>query len=520
MPAPWPLTPPTPADRAAYADAEPRPFWLADLPTREPCPPLHGPAEADLCIVGGGFTGLWAALHAKADDPGRDIVLLEAGTIGCGASGRNGGFLIGSLTHGLENGLARFGDEIELLERLGRENLAGLVADLERLGIDCDLEMTGELTPSVAAYQDGWAAETAELYGRFGYEVEVFADAVAMRAEVDSPLYRGGAWVKDGGGVLDPAKLAIGLFDAARRLGVRVHEGTPVISIEDSGSRGRTIRQAVDPSGRGGRGNPSVDLAAAGRGQDAGTVARPGPTSAPVVVRTPAGTLTARRVLVGTSAYPSPVREIRRYIAPVYDYALMSEPLGPARRRALGWGRRQGIGDGGNRFHYYRLSADDRILWGGFDAVYRYGGPVRPDLDDHDATFARLAQNFRVTFPQLDGLRFTHRWGGAIDTCSRFSVFFGTTLGGRVAYATGYTGLGVAATRFGARVGLDLLDGRDTEATRSRYVRRKPLPFPPEPLRTAVIQLTRNRLAAADQRDGRRGLWLGLLDRLGLGFDS
>jgi glycine/D-amino acid oxidase-like deaminating enzyme len=476
MPAPWPLTPPTADERRAYADAEPRPFWLAELPAREPCPPLRGVAEADLCIVGGGFTGLWAALQAKADDPERDVVLLEAGTIGCGASGRNGGFVIGSLTHGLENGLARFGDEIELLERLGRENLSGLVADLERHGVECDLELTGELTPSVAAYQDEWADETAALYGRFGYEVEVFADAAAMRAEVDSPLYRGGAWVKDSGGVLDPAKLALGLFEAARRAGVHVHEGTPVGSLEQAGDR--------------------------------------------VAVRTPGGTLNARRVVVGTSAYPSPVRGVDRYIAPVYDYALMSEPLSPAQLRAIGWHRRQGIGDAGNRFHYYRLSADNRILWGGFDAVYRYGGPVRPDLDDDDATFARLVQNFRVTFPQLEGLRFTHRWGGAIDTCSRFSVFFGTALRGRVAYATGYTGLGVASTRFGARVALDLVDGRETDATRSRYVRRKPLPFPPEPLRTAVIQLTRNRLAAADRRDGRRGIWLGMLDRLGLGFDS
>jgi glycine/D-amino acid oxidase-like deaminating enzyme len=476
VPAPWPLTPPTAAERDAYADAEPRPFWLAALPERQPSPPLRGVAEADLCIVGGGFTGLWAALHAKADDPARDVVLLEAETIGFGASGRNGGFAIGSLTHGLENGLARFADEIELLERLGRENMAGYVADLVHHGIDCDYEPTGELTPSVAAYQDDWPVETAQLYGRFGYEVEVFADAAAMRAEVDSPIYRGGAWIKDAGGVLDPAKLAIGLYEAALRLGVRVHEGTPVRHLEDAGPR--------------------------------------------VAVRTPDGTVNARRVVVGTSAYPSPVRSIRHYVAPVYDYALMSEPLSAAQLEAIGWRRRQGIGDGGNRFHYYRLSADNRILWGGFDAVYRHGGPVRPDLDDHDETFARLVQNFRVTFPQLEGLRFTHRWGGAIDTCSRFSVFFGTTLGGRVAYAAGYTGLGVASTRFGARVALDLVDGRSTEATRSRYVRRKPVPFPPEPLRDAVIQLTRNRLAAADAHDGKRGLWLTLLDRLGLGFDS
>jgi glycine/D-amino acid oxidase-like deaminating enzyme len=476
MPSPWPLAPVTDRDRAAYADAEPRPFWLAALPAREPSPPLRGEVEADLCIVGGGFTGLWAALHAKADDPGREVVLLEAETIGFGASGRNGGFAIGSLTHGLENGIARFGDEIELLERLGRENLAGYIADIERHGIDCDLELTGELTPGIAAYQDDWPAETEELYGRFGYQVEVFPDAASMRAEVDSPIYRNGVWLKDNGGVLDPAKLAVGLAAAARRAGVHIYEGTPALSLGDA--------------------------------------------NGPVAVRTPAGAVIARRVVLGTSAYPSPLRSIRRYVAPVYDYALMTEPLTAAQKRSIGWERRQGIGDGGNQFHYYRLSADDRMLWGGFDAVYRRGGPVGPELDDHDATFGRLAQNFRVTFPQLEGIRFSHRWGGAIDTCSRFSVFFGTALGGRVAYAAGYTGLGVVSTRFGARVALDLVDGRDTEATRSRYVRRKPVPFPPEPLRTAVIQLTRNRLAAADRREGKRGLWLGLLDRLGLGFDS
>ena len=173
-----------------------------------------------------------------------------------------------------------------------------------------------------------------------------------------------------------------------------------------------------------------------------------------------------------------------------------------------------------NQFHYYRLTADDRILWGGYDAVYRYGGPVGPHLDDHEPTFAMLSQHFFTTFPQLEGVRFSHRWGGAIDTCSRFSVFFGRALGGRVVYALGYTGLGVAATRFGGRVALDLLDGRQTEATELAMVRRRPLPFPPEPLRSAVIQLTRNRLAAADRDEGRRGVWLRTLDRLGLGFDS
>jgi glycine/D-amino acid oxidase-like deaminating enzyme len=225
-------------------------------------------------------------------------------------------------------------------------------------------------------------------------------------------------------------------------------------------------------------------------------------------------------VLLATSAFPPLVRAVRRYVAPVYDYVLVTEPLSAAQRDAVGWRRRQGVGDAANRFHYYRQTADGRILWGGYDAIYRFGGPVRPDLDERDASFARLAQHFFTTFPQLEGLRFTHRWGGAIDTCSRFSVFFGTAHRGRVAYAAGYTGLGVAATRWGARTALDLLDGRVTEATGLRYVRRRPVPFPPEPLRTAVIEATRNRLAAADLAQGRRGLWLRALDRLGLGFDS
>jgi glycine/D-amino acid oxidase-like deaminating enzyme len=205
---------------------------------------------------------------------------------------------------------------------------------------------------------------------------------------------------------------------------------------------------------------------------------------------------------------------------PVYDYALMTEPLTAAQLAALGWRQRQGIGDGGNQFHYYRLSADDRILWGGYDAVYYRGGRVTAAHEQREATFATLARHFAVTFPQLDGIRFSHKWGGVIDLCSRFSGFFGTAHGGRLAYAAGYTGLGVGASRFGAEVMLDLLGGRRTQRTALTMVRRKPVPFPPEPVRFGVIQLTRWSIARADRHDGRRNLWLRALDRIGLGFDS
>jgi len=442
---------------------------LESLPERPPHPPLEEVIETDLCIVGGGFTGLWAALYAKQLDPTRDVVLLEATRCGNGASGRNGGFLEASLTHGTSNGLSRFPDEIDRLERLGLENFEGLARDVQELSIDAELERTGDLLVALEPHELAELPDEAELARRFGHRVELL-DREGVHAEIDSPLFLGGLWTRTGSALVNPGKLVDGLRTTATRAGVRIHEHTPVREL-----RGR------------------------------------------VSVITEGGMVNARGALLATSAYPPLVTAIRRYVAPIYDYVLVTEPLELDR---IGWRHRQGISDMGNQFHYYRPTADGRILWGGYDAVYRYGGPVGPQLDDHDATFARLSQHFFTTFPQLEGVRFTHRWGGAIDTCSRFSVFFGRALSGRVVYALGYTGLGVGASRFGGRVALDLLDGRATEATALTMVRHRPLPFPPEPLRTAVIQLTRNRLAAADRNQGRRGVWLRALDRLGLGFDS
>jgi glycine/D-amino acid oxidase-like deaminating enzyme len=285
MPRPWPTTPPTAAQRAAYADAAPTPFWLDDLPARPADPPLEGRVEADLCIVGGGFTGLWAALHAKADDPGRDVVVLEAERVGAGASGRNGGFVVASLTHGLANGLARFADELPVLERLALENFDGIRADLARHGIDAELDETGELLALLEPHELAGAEDEAALLRRFGHEVEVL-DGERMRAEVASPTYVGGVWDRTGAGVLHPGRLAAGLREAALRAGVRIHEGTPAAGLRR--------------------------------------------TAAGVDVATPRGSVGARGVLLATSAYPPLLRRLRHLVVPVYDYALMSEPLTPS----------------------------------------------------------------------------------------------------------------------------------------------------------------------------------------------
>jgi glycine/D-amino acid oxidase-like deaminating enzyme len=456
----------------ALAGASPTPYWL-DSPDRPAArPPLDSHVTTDLCVVGGGYAGLWTALLAKERDPDREVVLLEGNRIGWAASGRNGGFCAASLTHGHTNGHERWPEEMETLDRLGRANLDAIEETVRRHGIECDFERPGAITVATEPHQVQWLREmAAEVPG------SRFLDRDEMRAEVDSPTYLAGVHEPDDTALVHPARLAWGLAEAAERLGVRIHEGTPV-----------------------------TGLARAGDGLDVRT--RDGQ-----VVR-------ARRVALGTNAFPALVRRVRLHTVPVYDYALMTEPLTPEQRDAVGWRHGQGLDDMTNQFHYYRPTRDGRILWGGYDAIYHFGRQVRPSYDQRPETFDLLAGQFFETFPQLAGLRFSHAWGGAIDTCTRFCAFFGQAYGGRAAYAVGFTGLGVGATRFGADVMLDLLDGLDTERTRLRMVREKPLPFPPEPFAWAGIELTRRSLAQADRNQGARNVWLRTLDRLGLGFDS
>ncbi|MEU0527511.1 NAD(P)/FAD-dependent oxidoreductase [Streptomyces niveus] len=461
---------------ASLTDAQPVAYWLDDPGRPGAVPALAGDERCDLLVVGGGYSGLWTALLAKERDPRRDIVLIEGREVGWAASGRNGGFCSASLTHGLANGLGRWPGELRTLEALGERNLDGIESAVERYAIDCDFERTGDIAVATEPHQVEDLRELYEAANAAGVTGLDLLDAEAVRAEVDSPTFLGGLWDRRGVAMLNPARLAWGLKRACLDLGVRIYENTPGLVLARSG---------------------------------AGTA-----------VRTPYGRVMARHVALGTNVFPSLVRRVRPYTVPVYDYALTTEPLTEDQLGALGWKKRQGLSDGANQFHYFRITADNRVLWGGYDAIYPYGGRLDAALDHRPETYLKLASHFFECFPQLEGLRFSHAWGGAIDTCSRFSAFFGTAHGGRVAYAAGYTGLGVGATRFGADVMLDLLAGERTERTELEMVRTKPVPFPPEPAAWAGIGLTKWSLARADARGGRRNLWLKAMDRVGLGFDS
>jgi len=428
-------------------------------------------------VVGGGFTGLWTAIIAKQRDAKRDVVLIDAHEIGSGASSRNGGFMDYSLTHGIANAQQRFPDEVDVLEQLGRENIAEIEKVIREYNIDCDFERNGAIEVASTWHPENYTDELKEDFSilrDLGHDV-VWLDRDAMNAEVHSPVFTGGLWAKDTSALVDPARLAWGLKRVAQTLGVRIYEDTRAGEISENKSG--------------------------------------------IEIKTALAKIQAQNVALATNTFKPLLRKMNKYIAPVYDYCLVTEPLTAQQLESIGWHNRQGLADCSNQFHYFRLTADNRILWGGYDAIYYFGGQMDKELESRPESWAMLSSQFFTTFPQLEGVKFSHMWGAPIDTCSRYSVFWGTHYKNRVAYAIGYTGLGVAASRFGGEVMLDLLAGSSTRATQTEFVRTKPRAFPPEPFRFIGIQATRWSLDYED-RTGKRNLWLRLLDRLGLGFDS
>lgn len=459
----------------ALEHASSTPLWWDDTRRPEPRAALQRDEDVDLAIVGAGFTGLWAALLALEEDPARKVVVLEGKRVGWAATGRNGGFCSASLTHGVGNGLARWPDEMPLLERLGVANLDAIEATIRERGIDCDFERTGELDVAVEPWQLEELGALQRTMSELGQEVELLG-AAQTRALVDSPTYLGGLLDRHGVAMVNPARLAWGLAEAVEGAGGRIHEATRVRGLRSVGDR--------------------------------------------VALSTASGTVRARKVVLATNVFPSPLRRARAYVVPVWDHIIATEPLSRSQRDSLGWHGRQGVGDSGNQFHYYRLTSDNRLVFGGYDALYYYGSDLSARRQRRPETEQLLYLHLLATFPGLKGVRITHTWGGAIDTSTRFSASWQRACGGKVASVLGYTGLGVGASRFGAQVCLDLLAGRDNERTRLEMVRRPPMPWPPEPLRWLGIQMTRHSIARADEHDGRRDRWLRLLDRLGLGFDS
>jgi glycine/D-amino acid oxidase-like deaminating enzyme len=293
-------------------------FWLDDLPAAPARPRLAGSVTADLAIVGAGYTGLWTALLAKRRNPSARVVVVEARSVGWAASGRNGGFCEASLTHGHDNGLSRWPDEIDELDRLGMQNLDGMGEDIALHRIDADWERNGTLSVATESHQLEWLDEWATDAASRGDEGVQRLSAAEVRASVASPTFLGAVWDKHATALVHPGKLASGLARAAEEAGVEIYESSPVRRLDD------------DETG--------------------------------VVVVADGGRVVANRVALATNVFPSLLKRNRLMTVPVYDYVLMTEPLSDDQLDEIGWGDRQGISDLANQFHYYRLSRDNRRL--------------------------------------------------------------------------------------------------------------------------------------------------------------
>jgi glycine/D-amino acid oxidase-like deaminating enzyme len=457
----------------ALSAARPYPYWLETRTSVDPAPRLAADISADLAIVGGGFVGLWTALLARQRWPQASIVVLEAGQCGSEASGRNGGFCAPSISHGVGNALRRWPNEAEQLIRLGRDNLSAFSEDLQQFGLQVEFELAGKLNVASQPWQVDGLHAMQRNYQRFGIDCE-FLQGDALKARLDSPAYVAGVF-EPNYALLNPVKMVGELRRVCLEQGVQLFEHSPVTGVRQDGNQ--------------------------------------------QLLSTGLGTVRTGKVALATNIAPPLLGKLKSAVVPIYDYALVTEPLSDAQLAAIGWRERYGIADSGNQFHYLRKTADNRMLWGGYDAIYHYGSQRDEALTQRPQSFLRLAEQFQATFPALAEVPFSHAWGGIIDTSARTTMFTGTAANGQVAYALGFTGQGVSASRFAALTLLDLLDGISSERTQLAMTSTAPFPFPPEPLRYAGISLAQRALAEED-RTGQRSLLLKGFDALGIGFDS
>jgi glycine/D-amino acid oxidase-like deaminating enzyme len=448
--------------------------WQRDLNLPQDLPQLIGEQSADLVIVGAGFTGLWTAILAKDINPACDVVIIDAHDIGYGASSRNGGFISESLTHGLAHGLSLWPKEMQQLLEYGRTNFAEIQEFVRSENIDAELVACGKTAVATRPHEVDALKASVELHNAWGETAE-FLTRDEMKSDVHSPTFLAGMRVHTGGGLMNPAKLLSGLTRSALRRGIRIYVNSPVNNLNDSAQKVR--------------------------------------------VESKAGSLSAQHVVLATNAFTPLKNSIKHRVMPIFDHVLATQPLTAAQLDSIGWKQGQGLTDSGNQFHYFRKTADGRILWGGYDANYYYGNDTRPIRETRPASHELLATQFVETFPTLEGINFEYKWAGLIDSTSRFTPFYDVSRTGRVGTVVGFTGLGVGSSRFGAKVILDLLWKRDTDLVNLEMVRRKPFPIPPEPVRYPVVAFTRWSLTRED-KTGKRGLWLRLLDFFGVGFNS
>lgn len=451
-------------------------FWLATRREYTPNPALEGDGEADIVIIGGGFTGLWTSIFLKELAPEASVIVLEQAVLGYGGSGRNAGQVSGCIDHSHHHAIAHFGkDEARRMARVGLENLDALAKFIKERSLACEFEWPGQLLVALTPAHAEDARRQIDAAEELGVTGLRLLSAEETRAELNSPLYLGGV-VDPGWGLVHPIKLVDGLKREAVRLGVKIFERTRVTQLEVTGTD--------------------------------------------VLVRTASGSTRADKIVLATNAYTHLIfpKLLHRYI-PLYDYVLVSEPLTGQQLASIGWRNRQAVIDGRTFFNYYRLTADNRILWGTSEAKYYPPNRVDESCDHSQPHYDALRKSFQRHFPQLADLQWEYAWGGPIASTSRLTPFFGTVARDRIHYGLGYTGLGIANSRLAGQILAHMVLSRSSELLDLAIVKKNPLPFPPEPLRSLAVNAVTNALRRVDA-GAKPSRLLRILDAFGIGFSS
>lgn len=401
---------------------------------------LGGDIDVDVAIVGGGFTGLSSAYHLKKASPGLSIALLEGDVIGYGASGRNGGFNMTLFGLTLSMTALRFGKirtrQAHLYMERAVDTLKRLVDDLN---IDCDYEHPGFLRVATSEKYKRRLQHEIEFAHKLGLSGIDWWDKDRLAQEVRSPHYLG-AWWEPRCGILNPARLAWGWKAVLKRHDIQIYENTKVRDVQRGPRR--------------------------------------------ITLLTPDGSIRAKKVVLATNAWSHLIKPIKRKQAPIWTHIVLTEPLKEEHFAEIGWQHRQGIEDNRNLVHYYRLTADNRLLMGGRDVSLSFGDDMDKDMNDN--TFRGLEEDVRCLFPCLKTIRFTHRWGGPVSITVDMAPALGYLGDKRFVYSVGCMGHGVSLTHLNGETVADLVLERKTDLTDVFFVNRRTLPFPPEPLRLIV----------------------------------
>ncbi len=426
-------------------------LWLDTYGSYTPAPALEGDLKVDVAIIGGGFTGVCTAYELKRADPALRVAVLEAMTVGYGASGRNGSFAM--TVHGLGfDVMPRLLGEKRFVaaHRYMVRAVDSLEELIQREKLDCDCIRPGFLRVATTQGYIKRLQRNVERMNALGFDELYWIDQAEVRQRVNSERYLGAMW-EPRLLLLNPAKLVRAERDLAMRLGVKVYENTPVLEISS---------------------RPKFTL------------------------KTPSGLVTSEKLVFATNAYSHLFPEIRRKQVPAFTYMISTESLSEDQLNPIGWQGCEGVEDARNLIHYYRVTPDRRLVMGGGPVGLTYGGNL--DADSSQSAWEHLEEHMRWLFPSLTGARVTHRWGGPFSVTLDLTPALGFVGDQRAVYSVGCIGHGVSTCHLNAQTIRDLLLERASDLTVCPFVERRVIPWPPEPLSFLVENALRGYLQLED----------------------